>query len=154
MYSTSYKRENVIEFLSPRSCILKYPGSRCKKKRHHGPCQASGMMGGMNPMMNPMMMMMMQQMQQMQQKSQGTGGGGGGNSAGSKVESRPSAPEPDDDDAIDPDVQELCAPWKNSRFFLGSKKLMTRIPFRNDLETHPDKLALVESRWQVIHLYY
>ena len=53
----------------------------------------------------------MQQMQQMQQKSQGTGGGGGGNSAGSKVESRPSAPEPDDDDAIDPDVQELCAPW-------------------------------------------
>jgi len=67
-----------------------------------------GMMGGMNPMMNPMMMMMMQQMQQMQQKSQGTGGGGGGNSAGSKVESRPSAPEPDDDDAIDPDVQELC----------------------------------------------
>lgn len=87
----------------------------------------------------------MQQMQQMQQKSQGTGGGGGGNSAGSKVESRPSAPEPDDDDAIDPDVQELCAPWSwtavSFNFFWFEKRWMTRIPFRNDLEIHPDKLS-------------
>eukprot|EP00435_Cladocopium_sp_Y103_P017305 s1263_g4.t1 len=73
-----------------------------------------GMMGGMNPMMNPMMFMMMQQMQQQMQK-QGAGGAGatGGAGSSSKAESQrpdPSRPtfEPDDDDAIDPDVQELC----------------------------------------------
>jgi hypothetical protein len=71
------------------------------------------MMGGMNTMMNPMMFMMMQQMQQQMQKQGAAGAAGAGSS--SKAESRPDPGrptfEPDDDDAIDPDVQELCESW-------------------------------------------
>ena len=69
-------------------------------------------MGGMNTMMNPMMFMMMQQMQQQMQKQGAAGAAGAGSS---KAESRPDPGrptfEPDDDDAIDPDVQELCESW-------------------------------------------
>ena len=71
-------------------------------------------MGGMNPMMNPMMFMMMQQMQQQMQK-QGAAAGAAAGAGSSKAESRPDPGrptfEPDDDDAIDPDVQELCESW-------------------------------------------
>ena len=65
-------------------------------------------------MMNPMMFMMMQQMQQQMQKQGAAGAAGAGSS--SKAESRPDPGRPtfepdDDDDAIDPDVQELCESW-------------------------------------------
>jgi len=69
-----------------------------------------GGMPGM-PMMNPMMMAMMQQMQQQMMKQAQGGGksasgasGGGGDTAPSK----PKKVEPDDDDTIDPEIQELC----------------------------------------------
>ena len=65
-------------------------------------------------MMNPMMFMMMQQMQQQMQK-QGAAAGAAAGAGSSKAESRPDPGrptfEPDDDDAIDPDVQELCESW-------------------------------------------
>ena len=75
-------------------------------------------MGGMNPMMNPMMLMMMQQMQQMQKQGAcGACGACGAATASSSKSERANDPrptfEPDDDDAIDPDVQELCVPWNS-----------------------------------------
>jgi len=69
-----------------------------------------GMMPGMNPMMNPMMFMMMQQMQSMRhgQNVQTMMSNALGSNSG-KSESKPRIPgEPDDDDEIDPEIQELC----------------------------------------------
>ncbi|CAE7898781.1 unnamed protein product [Symbiodinium microadriaticum] len=76
-----------------------------------------GMMpGGMNPMMNPMMFMMMQQQmqQQMQQHMQQNMRHGQltqtmmKNATSAPAESKPGATLADDDDAIDPEIQELC----------------------------------------------
>ncbi|CAE7437906.1 unnamed protein product [Symbiodinium natans] len=76
--------------------------------------QPGMMQGGMNPMMNPMMFMMMQQqMQQMQQMQQNMRHGQltqtmMKNAMSGSSESKSGVELPDDDEAIDPEIQELC----------------------------------------------
>lgn len=88
--------------------------------------QGMGMPGGM-PMMNPMMLMMMQMQQMQQMQKQGAASAAATSGAGASRSSRPSDGrptfEPDDDDAIDPDVQELCEPRQVQKTCLYNAKV-------------------------------